>query len=202
MFLSDISLHGLVVSGALVISPLDDRLWRPASYLLRLGDTFRQFNSAPVVDLLNPATVESNLQSAYRADEIILPPNSFMLGITLESISIPDDHIGFITGMSHLGRIGIAVHCTASLISPGFGSAQPTALTLELRNWNLAPVRLYAGMPICHVMLSSLSGKSGRNYDTSFGFYSGVAIPSHSKYHDEFGGYLNSLAILTRREFE
>ena len=48
-------------------------------------------------------------------DKIILHPNQFILGCTLEFIKVPNDIMGYIIGRSSWGRLGLII-ATATLI--------------------------------------------------------------------------------------
>ena len=71
----------------------------------------------------------------------ILHPGEFVLGATLERISLPDDLVARLDGKSSLGRLGLQVHSTAGLADPGFTGQ----ITLELSNMTRLPISLYPG---------------------------------------------------------
>ena len=41
--------------------------------------------------------------------EIVIPPHSFLLATTLETIGLPDDLTAFVEGRSSIGRIGLFI---------------------------------------------------------------------------------------------
>ncbi|MFO6285440.1 dCTP deaminase domain-containing protein, partial [Pseudomonas aeruginosa] len=51
-------------------------------------------------------------------DYCIIPPNSYILGHTVESFNIPDDVLAICTGKSTYARLGAIVNVTP--IEPGF----------------------------------------------------------------------------------
>jgi dCTP deaminase len=65
-----------------------------------------------------------------------LHPGDFVLGQTLEGITIPNDLVAQVQGRSSLARSGLSVHATAPHINPGWVGK----ITLELLNsgpWEL-----------------------------------------------------------------
>ena len=53
-----------------------------------------------------------------------MQPRDFVLAVTLEQVKIPNNMMGRLEGRSSLGRLGIVVHSTASiLMQDGTGSA-------------------------------------------------------------------------------
>jgi dCTP deaminase len=62
-----------------------------------------------------------------------------------------------------LGRIGLIVHATASLIKPGFSGY----LTLEMSNISNLPIKLYSGMRIAQLALLELKTPASVPYGES-----------------------------------
>ncbi|MRE70795.1 dCTP deaminase, partial [Escherichia coli] len=62
------------------------------------------------------------------SDEIVLPegeafylhPGELALAVTLESVTLPDNVVGWLDGRSSLARLGLMVHVTAHRIDPGW----------------------------------------------------------------------------------
>lgn len=79
-------------------------------------------------------------------ESLILHPNQFVLGSTLEYLKIPDDLIAYIIGRSSWGRLGLVI-ATATIINPGFAGV----ITLELTNVGEVPIRLYPGLRIAQI---------------------------------------------------
>lgn len=70
----------------------------------------------------------------------------FLLASTAETINMPNDHAGFVTGKSTLARRGLQIE-TAGLIDPGFSGK----ITLEITNNAPYLFRLTAGMLIAQI---------------------------------------------------
>ena len=80
-----------------------------------------------------------NTKVQIQGDEpFILHPGEFVLGSTLEKITIPNTMVARIEGKSSLGRLGLLIHSTAGFVDPGFDGN----LTLELANVSRLPITL------------------------------------------------------------
>jgi dCTP deaminase len=160
--LSDGTIRRLVDEGRIRIEPWDAGMVQPASVDLRLGDSFRVFHNhrAAAIDLDDPP---ENLTEAVVVDDaepFVIHPGEFVLGRTLEWVSIPDDIVARIEGKSSLGRLGLIVHATAGFVDPGFEGT----LTLEITNLTRVPIKLYAGRPIAQLSFMTLDRPAERPY--------------------------------------
>lgn len=159
MIYSDRDIKRLLREGRITIDPAPDFETQlgSCSLDLRLSDEFSVFdyNRHPFVDVRDSeATREIMRQVTVENDQpFVLHPNSFVLAITHERIELPDDIVARLEGRSSLGRLGIIVHATASVIDPGFRGR----IVLELANHGLMPVALYPGMRVCSVTFEPLS---------------------------------------------
>ena len=136
-----------IKDGRLTIEPYDDKLIQPNSYDVRLADRFSWHD--PSEQIIDPYQSETVLQGLVHVvnDSIVIHPKQFVLGATLEKLTLPDDIVGQLTGKSSLARLGVMVHVTAGFIDAGF-STPPAQITLEIYNVGNRPVRLHAGMAI------------------------------------------------------
>ncbi|MGH7008508.1 MAG: dCTP deaminase [Stellaceae bacterium] len=88
----------------------------------------------------------------------VLHPGSFVLGGTLEWVSLPPGLGGFVGGKSSWGRRGLIIE-TAAGIHPGFSGC----LTLEMTNLGEVPIAIVPGMPICQVVFHKTSDSDEKN---------------------------------------
>ncbi len=102
-------------------------------------------------------------------EEFFLHPRRFVLGITLEWLSLPPDYCGHVTGKSSWGRRGLIIE-TAAGIHPGFNGC----LTLELTNVGEVPIPLVPGMRICQIFFHKVSNPG----NPSIGQFRGRRKPS------------------------
>jgi len=153
MILSDRDIVDLCRTGGLVEPFIIDNV-QPASIDLRLGNDFRVFvpHSEGTIDLASPTDIT---KPVYVDDDrsFVIHPGEFVLGVTMERVSIPGDLVGRVEGKSSLGRLGLIVHATAGYIDPGFVGR----ITLEMANLMRVPLRIYPGQLICQLSFHRLA---------------------------------------------
>lgn len=172
MRLCDRDIEAYLDSGRLAITPRPpiERI-SGATVDVRLGNQFRVFlgHTAPYIDLSGPKEEVSAALERVMSDEIILTgdeafflhPGELALAVTLESVSIPDDLIGWLDGRSSLARLGLMVHVTAHRIDPGWQGK----IVLEFYNSGKLPLALRPGMLIGALSFEPLSGPAARPYN-------------------------------------
>lgn len=150
---------------------------------LCLGNRFRTFSShtTAFIDLSGSrADVDAAIEKVM-SDEIsiedgeafMLHPGELALGITLESVTLPDDIVGWLDGRSSLARLGLMVHVTAHRIDPGWSGN----IVLEFYNSGKLPLALRPGMSIGAISFDQMSGAADRPYRKR----------SNAKYRDQSG---------------
>ena len=193
MILSDTDILRRLETGDLHIEHLSDidLQVQPASVDLRLGTEFLEFQrtNIPCIHPNSEQEVEEYVTETVveQGEEFVLHPGDFVLGTTVERVSIPTDLIAHVEGRSSLGRLAIVVHATAGLCDPGFIGK----ITLELSNLGTAPVALTPGMRISQLTFTELSSPADRPYGPSRGSkYQGQSGPQASRIQSdsEFGG--------------
>jgi dCTP deaminase len=160
--LSDRTIKEELAAGRLVIDPLDENDIQPASVDLHLDRVFRIFRVTrrPYVDVRQPMEDLTELVSIEDDEPFIIQPGTFVLGSTLESVTLPDDIVARVDGRSSLGRLGLLVHATAGYVDPGWMGK----LTLELSNQLQMPIALYYGMTISQISFLRISTPVERPY--------------------------------------
>ena len=165
--LSDRSIIDEINTGRIKIKPFDINNIQPASIDLRLGNQFIVFNSESEI-LINDRFIDTrNIDpDLTRLIDIgldkgfTLQPKQFVLGVTQEHITLPDNIIGRLEGRSSLGRLGLLIHATAGYIDPGFKGT----LTLELFNLSSFPIVTYPNSRICQISFQYMSTPANRIY--------------------------------------
>lgn len=188
MVLSDKDIREALRTKHIVITPapdLDVQLGS-CSLDLRLGRTFRVFNQthAPFIDLKNKGIADDMMREIVIGEQepFILEPGDFVLAVTMETIEMPDDLIARLEGRSSLGRLGIVVHSTASVVDPGMRGT----IVLELGNHGKMPVALYSGMRICALTFEELKNPAEVPYHKKKNAkYIGQSTPEASKIGEE-----------------
>jgi len=171
MRLCDSDIIAALDGGRIRIEPRpDDRAVSGVSVDLRLGHRFRVFSShtIPFIDLSGSREQVNQAVEKVMGDEIyvseqetfVLHPGELALGITLESITLPDDLVGWLDGRSSLARLGLMVHVTAHRIDPGWSGN----IVLEFFNSGKLPLALRPGMAIGAMSFETLTGPALRPY--------------------------------------
>ncbi|WP_205695832.1 dCTP deaminase [Conexibacter sp. SYSU D00693] len=160
--LSDGTIRRLVEEGRLRIEPWDAQMVQPASVDLKLGPSFRVFHNHRIqaIDLADPPGGLTEHVAIEDDGTFVIHPGEFVLGRTVEHVTMPDDLVARIEGKSSLGRLGLIVHATAGFVDPGFTGT----LTLEITNFNSVPIVLRPGLPIAQLSLMTLDRPAERPY--------------------------------------
>ena len=186
MLLSDRDILAEIEAKRIVVEPYDEAMIQPSSIDFRLDRFFRVFENHryPHID---PAADQSDLTREVEpvGDEpFILHPGEFVLGSTLEVVTLPDDLAARVEGKSSLGRLGLLTHATAGFVDPGFSGH----VTLELANVATLPIKLYPGMKIGQLCFFRLSSPAENPYGSGpYGNrYQGQRGPTASRSSQNF----------------
>jgi dCTP deaminase len=186
MVLSDRTIRRLLEDGQIGIDPFDDELVQPSSVDVRVDRFFRVFRNSryPFIDVKEPMDDLTELVEIDDSEPFILHPGEFVLGSTLERITLPDDLVARLEGKSSLGRLGLLIHSTAGFIDPGWDGH----VTLELSNVANLPITIYVGMKIGQLSFVQLSEPAERPYGAAGigSKYQGQAGPTPSRYWKNF----------------
>ena len=106
----------------------------------------------------------TNLAAGYA---VVIPPNSYILGYSLERIKMPANLKGRCVGKSTLARCGVLVNCTP--LEPGWEGY----LTLEIGNITPCPVEVYVAEGIAQLEFEMLAAKPDVTYAEKAGKYQG-----------------------------
>ncbi len=185
MILSDRDIKAAIQSGRVKIESNQSELFQyihASSMDLRLGNTFKVYEHSryAVLDPKNPKTFAQNMRiiTVPDGEAFIVQPGEFILGVTQEKITVPDDLVVRVEGRSSLGRLGIIVHSTAGFVDPGFSGT----ITLEISNLNRLPVALYPGMRVCQLAFEKMSSPAETPYNMKpFSKYQGQVLPEESR---------------------
>ena len=186
MVLSDRTIRRLLDEGRIGIDPYAEELLQPSSVDVRVDKIFRVFRNSryPFIDVKQEMEELTELVEIDPEEAFILHPGEFVLGSTLERITLPDDLVARLEGKSSLGRLGLLIHSTAGFIDPGWDGH----VTLELSNVANLPITIYYGMKIGQLSFVQLSEPAEHPYGTgSLGSkYQGQAGPTPSRYWKNF----------------
>jgi dCTP deaminase len=140
-------------------------------YDVRLSREFKIFTNVygAVIDPLN---MPDNAYVDHVGDYVVIPPNSYILGSTIETFDVPRDILGVCLGKSTYARCAAIVNVTP--IEPGFCGQ----VVIEVANLSTLPLKIYAGMGIAQFLF--LKGN-----------------PCETSYADRGGKYQNQTGIQT-----
>src|SRR3954464_14936607 len=112
MILSDVSIRKALAEGRIIVEPLMDGGVQPSSVDLRVDRYFRVFrnDTTPFIDPKLPQEDLTELVEVADDGAFILHPGEFVLGSTLEVVTLPDDLVARLEGKSSLGRLGLLIH--------------------------------------------------------------------------------------------
>ena len=186
MVLSDRSIREEIACSRIIIDPFDEGSIQPASVDLHLDNKFRLFRSTvhAYVDIKEEMPDLTELVKIEPDKPFILHPGEFVLGGTVECISLPDDIVARVDGRSSLGRLGLLIHSTAGFVDPGWQGC----LTLELSNVSNLPITLYYGMRIGQISFYRMTTPAENPYGAEGlgSKYQGQREPTPSRLHQEF----------------
>lgn len=186
VILSDRTIREELAAGRIVISPLDPEDVQPSSVDLRLDRFFRVFrnHTKRVIDVKVNQEELTELVEIGGEDAFILHPGEFVLGSTLERVSLPDDLVARLEGKSSLGRLGLLIHSTAGFVDAGWDGH----LTLELSNVATLPITLYPGMKIGQISFLRMTTPAEVPYGSAQvgSKYQGQRGPTPSRYFENF----------------
>lgn len=172
MRLSDGDIEQRLNEQSIIITPQPEAIAIAGiSVDLRLDHRFRVFSNSSVthLDLSGDRDeLEHNINrvmgreiALQEGEAFFIHPGELVLGATLESVTIPDDLVGWLDGRSSLARLGLMVHLTAGRIDPGWDGQ----IVLEFYNSGKLPLTLRPGMVICALSFEKLSKPALRPYN-------------------------------------
>jgi dCTP deaminase len=186
VILSDRSIREGLGDGSIVIEPLLDGAIQPSSVDLRVDRYFRVFrnDTTPFIDPKQAQEDLTELVEVADGGAFILHPGEFVLGSTLERVTLPDDLVARLEGKSSLGRLGLLIHSTAGFVDSGWSGN----LTLELSNVATLPIAIYPAMRIGQISFLRMTSAAERPYgsEATRSKYQGQRGPTPSRYYLNF----------------
>jgi len=186
VLLSDRDIKAEIDSHRVRLDPYDPAMIQPSSIDVRLDKFFRLFDNHkyPVIDPAQDQPELTRLVEVEPDDGFVLHPGEFVLGSTLETVSLPDDLAARVEGKSSLGRLGLMTHATAGFVDPGFSGH----VTLELSNVATLPIILWPGMKVGQLCFFRLTSPAENPYGSEkYGsHYQGQRGPTASRSFQSF----------------
>ena len=166
MVLSDRDIREAIHSGKILVDSERNLEIRPSSVCLHLASDIFVFEKINVdIDVRDASTYPRGRKVCISSSEgYALEPSAFVLGGTLERVSLGDDLSASLSNISGLARLGLQ-SILSTHVAPGFGVAGGKPITLEIVNHSQSTIRIYPGMRICHMIFSRLQTPAERGYD-------------------------------------
>lgn len=143
-------------------------------YDVRLANKFKIFTNARNA-MIDPLAPDPDCFIDHEGDYCIIPPNSYVLGHTIETFDIPRDVMVVAVGKSTYARLAAVVNVTP--IEPGFKGQ----VVIEIANCSTLPLKVYANQGIAQFL-----------------FFKGDR-PCLTSYADKSGKYQNQSGLVTAR---
>jgi dCTP deaminase len=165
-----------------MISPFVDRQKREGAisfgvssygYDARVADDFKIFSNLDSA-IVDPKNFDRNSFVDRKGPVCIIPPNSFVLGRTVEYFKIPRDVLVICLGKSTYARCGIIVNVTP--LEPEWEGH----VTLEFSNTTPLPAKIYADEGACQFLFYRAENPCDVSYKDRAGKYmgqTGVTLP-------------------------
>jgi len=116
-------------------------------YDMRIATEFRVFTPNIHNSVVDPKRIDERAMVEYEtADHILIPPNSYVLGRSVEYFRMPPDVLAIVLGKSTYARSGIIVNVTP--LEPGWEGH----VTIEISNATPLPAKVYANEGIAQVL--------------------------------------------------
>ncbi len=147
-------------------------------YDLRVGSVFKVFTNVNS-EIVDPkrfsersfVTIDCDEE---RRDHVLIPPNSFALCETVETVSMPRGYLAICVGKSTYARCGIIVNVTP--LEPEWEGH----VTLEFSNTTPLPARIYANEGVAQMLFLESDEECETSYKDRGGKYMGqrgVTLP-------------------------
>jgi len=183
--LADQDIQALALQG--MIAPFINSLERDGvisyglssfGYDVRLGNRFKVANNLPLTesDCIDPKQINDRHFTTLESDDpILIPPNGFVLGHTIEVFDMPLDVLALAVGKSTYARAGLSINITP--IEPGFCGQ----VVIEISNHTPKPVKLYPNEGISQFLFFRGMIPCLVDYATRGGKYQNQSGVTHSK---------------------
>lgn len=143
-------------------------------YDARVSNEFKIFTNINS-SIIDPKSFDHSSLVDRKTNVCLIPPNSFVLGRTIEYFKIPRDIIVLCVGKSTYARCGIIINVTP--LEPEWEGH----VTLEFSNTTQLPAKIYADEGVCQFIFFKSSDQCKISYADRKGKYmnqTGVTLPT------------------------
>lgn len=128
-----------------------------AGYDVRLTNDYKVFTNINN-SLIDPLNFDEKCLHDHKGDYCIIPPHSYILGVTVETFNIPNDVMVVCVGKSTYARCGAIINCTP--IEPGFKGN----VVIEIANSTSLPLKVYSFQGIAQFLFFKMDKESDVPY--------------------------------------
>jgi len=142
-------------------------------YDIRIADEFKIFTNVHSA-IVDPKHFDPKSMVDFKGDVCIIPPNSFVLGRTIEYFRIPRNVLTICVGKSTYARCGLIVNVTP------FEPEWEGYVTLEISNTTPLPAKIYSNEGIAQVLFFLADEECEVSYKDKKGKYdkqTGIVLP-------------------------
>ncbi len=132
-------------------------------YDMRIADEFKIFTKHDT--LVDPKTLDPKNFVDFKGDVCVIPPNSFVLGRSVEYFRIPRETIAICLGKSTYARCGIIINVTP--LEPEWEGY----VTIEISNTAPVQTKIYANEGIAQILFLEASEVCETSYADKSGKY-------------------------------
>jgi deoxycytidine triphosphate deaminase len=162
---SDDGQNELIVSKAADVQYILSQVW---PYLTHRRDAasraLAELKSSKSI-VVDPKAFDANSFADFKGETCIIPPNSFVLGRTVEYFRVPRSVLTVCVGKSSYARCGIIVNVTP------FEPEWEGYVTLEISNTTPLPAKIYGGEGIAQVIFFEADEECDTSYADRKGKY-------------------------------
>lgn len=140
---------------------------------MRIADEFKIFTNINNT-IVDPKNFDPKSFVEFKGDTCIIPPNSFVLGYSVEYFKIPRDVLVICLGKSTYARCGLVVNVTP--LEPEWEGH----VTIEVSNTTPLPAKIYANEGIAQLIFLGGSEPCQTSYADKAGKYQaqkGITLP-------------------------
>lgn len=182
--LVDFEIRESIEKNIIGITPYDPKLINPNSLDVRLGYDFFicEKYCTHVFDIRKDTQNGKRVILNSPHECVIIKPGDFILGTTLETLTLPSCIHAQLEGKSSIARWGIETHQTGGYIDSGFSGE----ITLELTSAYPDPIMLFPEMPIGQLIFTINNPCKIPYNEKKSSKYNNQSGATLSKYHENF----------------
>ncbi|KON29907.1 hypothetical protein AC480_02270 [miscellaneous Crenarchaeota group archaeon SMTZ1-55] len=176
MILSDGDLKRYLEAGSLQMIPMSEECIRENGLDLRFGRDFAVMKGdREPFDVRGDNDVGQYYAIHSDVTTFVIPPRSRCLAHTVETVTLPQDLMGFCELRSSYARLGLSIPPT--IIDAGFEGQ----LTIEIVG-SVFPVKVYPLDRFLHVVFSRLTSPVEKPYAGTYQRQRGIQLPRFKEY--------------------